>query len=145
MALAEEEQECEMYCVQPITIQVRPDGKALQNLEVPCGKCIGCRIAKRKEWSLRMLHELTYHPQSSFVTLTYDDYHLPPCCSLKKRHLQLFLKRLRKNLGERRIKYFACGEYGGQTMRPHYHAILFGSGLTREDKNRVIDCCAYRD
>ena len=141
MALAEEESDCEMYCIQPITIQVPIKGfKAFQDLEVPCGKCIGCRIAKRKEWSLRMLHELTYHPQSSFITLTYDDYHLPSDNSLKKRHLQLFIKRLRKNLGERRIKYFACGEYGGQTMRPHYHAILFGSGLTREDKNRVIDC-----
>ena len=69
------------------------------------------------------------------MTITY-----PQTIALKKRHLQLFIKRLRKNLGERRIKYFACGEYGGQTMRPHYHAILFGSGLTREDKNRVIDC-----
>ena len=131
MALAEEESDCEMYCIQPITIQVPIKGfKAFQDLAVPCGKCIGCRIAKRKEWSLRMLHELTYHPQSSFITLTYDDYHLPSDNSLKKRHLQLFIKRLRKNLGERRIKYFACGEYGGQTMRPHYHAILFGSGLS---------------
>ena len=97
MALAEEEQGCEMYCVQPITIQVPIKGiKAFQDLEVPCGKCIGCRIAKRKEWSLRMLHELTYHPQSSFITLTYDDYNLPSDNSLKKRHLQLFIKRLRK-------------------------------------------------
>ena len=78
MALAEEESDCEMYCIQPITIQVPVKGfKAFQDLEVPCGKCIGCRIAKRKEWSLRMLHELTYHPQSSFITLTYDDYNLP--------------------------------------------------------------------
>ena len=79
-----------MYCVQPITIQVPIKGiKAFQDLEVPCGRCIGCRIAKRKEWSLRMLHELTYHPQSSFITLTYDDYHLPTDNSLKKRQFLL--------------------------------------------------------
>jgi len=130
-----------MYCVKPIIIQVPVKGlKAVQDLEVPCGKCVGCRIAKRKEWSLRMLHELSYHPQSSFVTLTYDDKNLPENGSLRKRHLQLFFKRLRKSLGDRKVKYFACGEYGGQTMRPHYHAILFGVGLSPEDRNKVIDC-----
>ena len=114
--------------------------QGLPGLEVPCGKCIGCRIAKRKEWSLRMLHELTYHPQSSFITLTYDDYNSPSDNSLKNGIYSYLSKDSEKKSRERRIKYFACGEYGGQTMRPHYHAILFGSGLTREDKNRVIDC-----
>lgn len=68
-----------------------------------------------------MYHESLGHKQNSFLTLTYRD---PPPVSINKRHLQLFFKRLRKHIS---FRYFACGEYGEQTRRPHYHAILFGS------------------
>ena len=58
-----------------------------------------------------------------FLTLTYDNEHLPPGAELSKRDLQLFIKRLRKrNPG---IRYFAVGEYGSQKGRPHYHAVIF--------------------
>ena len=84
---------------------------------------------------MRMLHELKYHQDSSFITLTYDDEHLPPNASLVKADLQKYFKRLRKSIEPKKIRYFACGEYGDQTFRPHYHAILFGLGI--KDKNLI--------
>ena len=63
---------------------------------------------------------------------------LPQNGSLVKKDLQLFFKRLRKNLNGRSIKYFACGEYGDEKQRPHYHAIIFGVGLNNEDKLIVM-------
>jgi len=93
---------------------------------LPCGGCIGCRLSKAQDWATRMHHEAALHDQNSFVTLTYADEHLPEDGSLSLRALQLFNKRLRKSLGDRAVRYFACGEYGDQTWRPHYHLILFG-------------------
>lgn len=69
------------------------------------------------------------HDESHFVTLTYDDPHLPPDLSLKPRDLQLFMKRLRKAVQPERIRFYACGEYGEKNGRPHYHALLFGMSL----------------
>jgi len=74
---------------------------------------------------MRMMHEASLHDDNVFLTLTYDDVHLPPRGSLVKRHFQDFIRRLRKRHTER-ISYFHCGEYGDQGGRPHYHAILFG-------------------
>lgn len=93
---------------------------------IPCGKCIMCRIKRTNEWTLRMLHELDYHKESCFITLTYEDDSPNYDGILHKEHLQKFFKRLRKYLGKKRIKYFSCGEYGSDTLRPHYHAIIFG-------------------
>ena len=104
-----------------------PDG-----LEVPCGKCLNCRITKRGEWSMRLLHELEFHTHSCFVTLTYSDDYLPPHSSLRLSDLQKFFKRLRKSLLNHKIRYFAAGEYGDLSQRPHYHAIIFGLGLWPE-------------
>lgn len=78
-------------------------------------------------WSVRIMHEVKAWPCSSFVTLTYDDDHLPLNGSLVKSDVQLFLKRLRKNLG-RTFKYFLGAEYGEHGLRPHYHIIFFGVG-----------------
>ena len=135
-----------MYCYKPITIQIRQTGKSFESpLEVPCGKCLGCRIAKRQEWSLRMLHELNYHKESVFLTLTYNDYYVPSHGGLSIPELQNFFKRVRKALEcqKRSIKYFACGEYGEQNMRPHYHAIVFGLGLNEYDKQLVRNQWPY--
>lgn len=137
-----------MQCVAPVRIiknlsrSEYPDG-----LMVPCGKCIACRISKRREWSLRMFHELEAHDDSIFITLTYADNYLPDFQSLSKRHLQLFFKRLRRNLAQykRHIRYFACGEYGDTTDRPHYHAIIFGMSLNPDDKQIVMDSWTYCD
>lgn len=88
---------------------------------------------------MRMLHELSQHDDSVFITLTYSEETLPNNASLKKSDLQKFFKRIRKELAKsgRNIRYFACGEYGDTFGRPHYHAIVFGLSLRPDDKNLV--------
>lgn len=143
----------DMQCTKPITIffngdtrkQQQNNAKHPQGLSVPCGKCLACKISRVREWSVRMVHELESHDKSVFVTLTYKDDKLPENASIKKRDLQLFFKRLRKALGKRKVRYFACGEYGDLTERPHYHIILFGMGLTNDDKKIIMDCWPYTD
>lgn len=117
-----------------------PDG-----LEVPCGKCYLCRLERSKEWSLRMYHELSITPIASFVTLTYDNAHLPPNGTLVKADAQKFLKRLRKKVEPNKIRYFLIGEYGDKTQRPHYHAILYGHGLSLDDRYAVMQSWSYCD
>lgn len=91
---------------------------------------MGCRMERAREWSMRLLHESKLHDVNSFVTLTYDNAHLPVGGSLDLRDFQLFAKRLRAEVGP--FRYFHAGEYGEQTFRPHYHAILFGVGFSGE-------------
>lgn len=98
-------------------------------MKVPCGRCHNCRKAKSREWALRLLHESTLWDHSIFLTLTYNDDHLPYDMSLRKTTLQKYLKRLRKRIGDRKIKYYACGEYGPDGGRPHYHMVIFGLAL----------------
>lgn len=93
---------------------------------LPCGKCSGCKHDDAHGWALRCYLEMQEHTQAAFVTLTYDEQHLPLC--LIVRDLQLWLKRFRKAVGaDRPIRHFACGEYGSLNKRPHYHALLFGA------------------
>lgn len=111
-------------------------------VEIPCGKCIGCRLEYSRQWANRCMLEMEYHKSAYFVTLTYNDEHVPrvyypdpdtgeamKALSLRKRDLQLFMKRLRKSFPQCHIRFFAAGEYGSGTFRPHYHLILFGLEL----------------
>lgn len=112
-------------------------------LPFPCGQCLPCRINKRRVWTLRLMLESYYHEKASFVTLTYDDSHLPLSPDnglpvLQKRDCQLWLKRLRKFFTGREIRYYLAGEYGTKTHRPHYHAILFGISPEELDSEFVI-------
>lgn len=91
---------------------------------VPCGKCIGCRLDKAYQWSARCLHESRMHAQSVFITLTYDQQHVPADYSVKLRDWQLFMKKLRHKMPGK-IRFLAVGEYGDIGLRPHYHALLF--------------------
>lgn len=98
------------------------------SLSLPCGRCIGCRLEKAKEWALRCNHEASMYDnglKNTFITLTYREDDVPANGNLKKSDFQKFIKRLRKNTGKK-IRYFMCGEYGEKKNRPHYHAILFG-------------------
>nr|UXQ87959.1 MAG: replication initiation protein [Microvirus sp.] len=97
----------------------------LDSVTLPCGQCIGCRLEKSRQWAIRCHHEAQMHEQSSFLTLTYDNQHLPPDGTLIKKDFQDFMKRLRKQIPQK-LRYYHCGEYGEQTQRPHYHALLFG-------------------
>lgn len=94
-------------------------------IALPCGQCVSCRIKRTREWAVRCVHEAQMHELNCFVTLTYNDEHLPSDGSLDIRHWQLFAKRLRKRIGS--FRFFACGEYGDDSGRPHYHFCLFGA------------------
>lgn len=102
--------------------------------KLPCGGCLGCRTDNARAWALRCTLELNEHKSAAFSTLTYRDEDMPP--TLNKEHLQYFLKRLRKRADRKpiqtKIKFFASGEYGEQTHRPHYHAILYGLNADRD-------------
>lgn len=100
---------------------------AINFVSLPCGQCIGCRLDRSVRWATRIMHEARMHEFSSFVTLTYDDAHVPYGHTLHYPHFQGFVKRLRRRLEPKRIRFFMCGEYGDTFGRPHYHAILFGA------------------
>lgn len=143
-----------MRCFHPITAYRTDGGDVLfydrngrdRPLQIRCGRCIGCRVARSEDWAVRCVHESKLHSSSVFVTLTFDSdkcrvpegiYHYP---------FQKFMKRLRKSrevvhvdveafasgakkyrtITRPKIKYFMCGEYGTDFGRPHFHALLFG-------------------
>ena len=122
---------------------------------VRCGKCLNCQAKKRKDWSTRLVHEASMHDRACMITLTYDENHVPltddiPFTTNAEKHfwrfgqmqyalgtptlnvrdVQLFLKRLRRQLEYHGLgghfRYFVCGEYGKKNHRPHYHIIIFG-------------------
>ncbi len=92
-------------------------------MSVPCGQCVGCRLERSRQWAVRCMHEASLHEDNCFLTLTYSDENLPEYGSLVKSDFQKFVKRMRKRFA---FRYFHCGEYGEETKRPHYHALLFG-------------------
>ena len=131
-----------MRCTKPIRLSHLNHIEYPDGLLVPCGKCLSCRIARRQEWSMRCLHELSQFDKAVFVTLTYDNEHLPPFGSLVLADLQKFYKRLRKEVtkvygSSYKIRHYSCGEYGDNFGRPHYHAIIFGLGLIPSDKDMI--------
>lgn len=94
---------------------------------VPCGRCAFCLATRKSDWSTRLYYEAKKHIGSKFVTLTYANPHLKwkNCKSqLHKPDLQKWFKIVRK--AGYKIRYYAVGEYGARTYRPHYHVILFG-------------------
>lgn len=132
-----------MPCYHPLSAGKLPGGKILfgtgigsfpagtKPLSLPCGKCIGCRIEKSRQWAVRIMHEAELHEANCFITLTYNDENLPADSSLSVRALQLFWKRLRKRVAPVKFKFFAAGEYGDpargeREWNPHYHACVFG-------------------
>jgi len=147
-----------MACYHPVPARSSDSGPWRLNpplgeadMEIPCGKCLGCLTHRQLTWTTRADHESRLWRHNVFVTLTYDDEHLPR--ELNPRDLQLFIKRLRKARGlpalheqpkphllaqdsrndkgetVRSLRYLACGEYGEHTERPHYHACLFNCGF----------------
>lgn len=114
----------------------------VQDLVLPCGKCDGCKLEYSRVWAVRCTHEASLFKHNCFLTLTYDNYHLPPNRSLVKADFQKFMKRFRKRFSglspvkrfNRRlgfeenlfpIRFYMCGEYGEQNFRPHYHSLIF--------------------
>ena len=109
-----------MECLQPKYLSSR-------DMVVPCGGCPFCAATKRSDWALRLHYEGKLHYGSKFVTLTYADNELSwnkGVSQLNKRDLQLWFKKVRKEGWK--FRYYAVGEYGSRTYRPHYHIIVFG-------------------
>lgn len=122
-----------MKCTSPKTATISNRdrfelGPRFKHQLVPCGKCLACLSNKRVDWAFRLQQEWKHSKTAFFVTLTYDRKHLAEAnYELQKRDLQLYLKKLRKKSPTARIRYYAVGEYGTETLRPHYHLILFNS------------------
>jgi len=98
-------------------------GQGTTPIDIPCGQCIGCRIDRTRDWSVRALHEAQMHQDNCVVTLTYREDALPFGGYLHYPDFKLFIRKLRKRVP---VRFFMCGEYGEKFERPHYHAILFG-------------------
>lgn len=105
---------------------------------------MACRFNKRRIWTARLLLEQKDHARSSFVTLTYDDQHLPRDGSLDKKAARYFLDRLRKQVGYRVFRFYLVGEYGEKNSRPHYHLAIFGLPSCWYGQTRVVDETAPR-
>jgi len=96
----------------------------MEPFQVPCGRCLECRLEYARQWAVRCVHEAQMHANNCFITLTYSDEHLKSA-KLDYSHFQKFMKRLRRSL-DLPIGVFVTGEYGEQKKRPHWHAIIFG-------------------
>lgn len=122
-----------MNCLSPFYVK----NKQGDEISVPCGKCPNCLKGRVSGWSFRIMQESKKAISAHFITLTYEKPKITKngFMNLCKRDLQLFLKRLRfaqdKKYGKHapRIKYYAAGEYGGRTKRPHYHIILLNADI----------------
>ena len=91
-------------------------------INLPCGHCLVCKLNYARNWASRCVLEASCYKENWFLTLTYDDEHLPS--SPSKKEMSDFMKRLRKELGAG-IRFFGCGEFGSTTHRFHMHLILF--------------------
>lgn len=120
-------------CLTPYTVKDRMTNRSIP---VPCGKCPKCLSRRTSGWSFRLMQHEKTAQTAYFITLTYDTKNVNISkngfMSLCKRDVQLFFKRLRKSHEKGTvIKYFAVGEYGGKTQRPHYHIILFNADVNK--------------
>lgn len=122
-----------------------------------CGQCMPCRINRARTWTHRILLEANEHKDNSFLTLTYHEQNLTKRAgpsgqlraTLLPTDLQNWLKRLRMRIAPLRIRFYACGEYGDETERPHYHVALFGFPSCSYIQSRYSkfrrDCCSSCD
>lgn len=145
-----------------LTFSKKQYNKEFPEFQIPCGKCIECRLENARTWAIRCVHEAQIHPDNIFLTLTYRDENLPD--KLYKRDFQLFAKKLRKKITTDFIKQFGklnwslcdqqqkkdllekikigimyVGEYGDRTKRPHWHAIIFNYAPSDKTYKRSTD------
>ena len=115
-------------------------------IEIPCGKCIGCRLDYSRQWANRCMLEAKQYEHNAFITLTYEDAALTfndganrktgevmKVPTLVPEELTKFMKDLRRyykyHYGEEGIRFYACGEYGSKNDRPHFHVIVFNLNI----------------
>lgn len=138
-----------MKCLSPVSIPAKVLGAdANRKMLVPCGKCINCLRSRQASWIYRLQRETSTSKYAYFVTLTYDESHVPLIYrdtleitdyntyiqnwnirdvefTINPRDFTLYIKRLRKKLGDIKCKFYACMEYGDQFNRPHAHFVIF--------------------
>lgn len=132
----------DMRCLSPILVRLPNhlgDYKFSPYERVPCGRCFNCLVNKRSQWAFRLNIEREYSSSSHFITLTYDNDHLPFHVEngkiyhvLNKDFMKIWLKRIVQYCRKYyhcNIKYYLCGEYGWEHGRPHYHMHLFNFPL----------------
>ena len=133
-------------CLNKIPVKIKemlsPGGVEYPIFEyVDCRKCEECISIRKSQWCFRVLQETEHCYNSAFLTLTYDDDHLP-AAGVSLRDTQLFFKRLRMNIKhwypefnskKWPVRYFLVSEYGGLRGRPHYHLILWNCPLTTDE------------
>lgn len=117
-------------CYSPVKVELPPKKGQPKFMLVDCGRCPYCDMKRMREWTTRCSIELANSSSAWFITLTYNDEHIPyseitgePEVQIKEH--QLFMKRLRKNLCLTGLRFVMCGEYGGKFGRPHYHYVVF--------------------
>lgn len=123
-----------MNCLAPIVLK--------SGITVPCGKCVNCLSDRRNEWTIRLAIHTEYSARMPlFLTLTYDEDHLPRVCptwkdlgvygsctsscikfsrsrscfpTLVRSDVSAFLKEYKRkySLSNDVFTYFGCGEYG---------------------------------
>lgn len=131
-----------MACITPIRIRAKRKsdiGYIVSGFQmVPCGKCNKCKLKRVNDWVIRLLAEERTSYGALFVTLTYAPEHVPLTAkglmTIRKSDIQKFFKRLRFNTKSKIIKYYVAAEYGSQTFRPHYHAIIYNARADDIDK-----------
>ena len=152
-----------MKCFEQITQKLKTpiwsiyEQKFIERVILPCGKCAACINRRIQEWTFRLDNERINSAVTYFVTLTYNNYHVPinryGKMELQKEHVQQFLKKLRYdhdndpeygifedhyfkcNLRNEKIKYYAVGEYGTERKRPHYHLVMYNTGKKSIEDN----------
>lgn len=136
-----------MSCISPIYIK-NNGAKLVNSFNVPCGRCYNCLRRKAQQWAFRFEKEMDYNTQyaAQFVTLTYSDENLEylPFSyvpTLNKGTFQKYMKRLRKaerKKGNRlRLIYYAVGEYGTKTRRPHYHYLILNCSMSEKEVKEI--------
>ena len=109
-----------MSCNKPIPAWQTSDGLAFSPpkdgsgipIEIACGYCTQCRIDKSRERAIRCVHEASMFNKNCFVTLTFDNEHLPEDKNLDWEIFKKFMKKLRERQfrkhGEK-VRYYAAG------------------------------------
>lgn len=138
-----------MACVSPLKLVVKHTG---DTVSVPCGRCINCIISNRQDRIDRCDQEaVDCCYQMSYVTVTYDKWHLPyvndfngrVLATLVPKHAKQYVDTIRHYLeynhlytGEygtctpiqRGFRYLVCGEYGDGSHKkraPSRHPLAF--------------------
>lgn len=129
-----------MRCINPFRMKNPqfPEESDLEFIDCACGKCFPCLVNRRNAWLFRLTNEAISHDLTTFCTLTYDDDNLPKYGYVSRCDLQKFFKRLRHYT---KFSYYAIGEYGTTTFRPHYHFIGFFDGVTFDDVSTWVSLC----